>query len=51
MTNLSDNFGERASGLSTIDLHGVFGQFAGVSDGYTNASPDMSLSSTLDNTL
>lgn len=51
MTNLSDNFGERASGLSTIDLHSVFGQFAGVSDGYTNSAPDMSMNNVLDNTL
>lgn len=50
MTNLSDNFGGKASGLPSFEIQGMFGKLASVSDGY---SPEQTVSfdNTLDNTL
>lgn len=50
MTNLSDNFGGKASGLPSFEIQGLFGQLAGASDGYS-PEQNVSFDSTLDNTL
>lgn len=51
MINLSNDFGDRASGLPSFEIQGMFGKLAGVSDGYTSPDQDMALNSVLDNTL
>lgn len=50
MTNLSDNFGGKASGLPSFEIQGMFGKLASVSDGY---SPEQTVSfdNTPENTL
>lgn len=50
MTNISNEFKERASGFPDFEIQGLFSKLAGVSDGYTNSGPDMSLNSTLEST-
>lgn len=50
MTNLSDNFGGKASGLPSFEIQGLFGQHADASNGY-NPDQNVSFDSTLDNTL
>lgn len=50
MINL-DQFQEKAEGLPSFEIQGMFGKLAGVSDGYTNPDQDMTLNSVLDNSL
>ncbi|MGH1377825.1 MAG: hypothetical protein ACRBB3_03300 [Alphaproteobacteria bacterium] len=50
MTNLSDNFGSKASGLPSFEIQGMFGQLASVSDGY-NPEQAVSFDNTLDNSM
>ena len=49
MINLNQ-FNEKADGLPSFEIQGLFGQLAGASDGYS-PEQNVSFDSTLDNTL